>query len=729
MRLTLRTLLAYLDDTLEPEMAREIGKKVQESPMAAAQIARVREVVRRRRLQAPDLTGSGMGLDPNVVAEYLDNTLAPDEVVDVERVCLESDLQLAEVAAVHQVLTIALGDPTPVPADARERLYALGPVRSGDRLEATTPAAAPTPSGPVAAAAADWDQTFRDGLPDELKVKPSAGRFWPVAAIVLLLGVWIGLVAFDKDFVSTLQETQTNRVADAPPNKIPSGEEAIVATADPGSGNSEAKPAPAPTGQQEPKDSAVVATTQVPAIPPGLDPAPPQDASVKTQDKVATASPIEPKMTGKETPVPATPAESPAVVAAPVVPAVPPNGEPVATTVPQSPSLTVSLVHDSGPILRLRRGDPDWYAETGDAQFGPAEELASSAPFESILDVDDGALRIVLMEDSAVRLLEPSEAGAFGVWPRRGRVLLKAMNAEKLPVACAVRSGESLARLELLTAETSLAIEVGFQEPTGLESVPKVYPPLSIYLAGGSIRWATPDGKSQQVDAPAYFRWDVSRDLAAGSGSLSEIMPLTTTPEWLNPQSRRLSSNLKPYATQFRALFEPDIPLMQSIAPLMKDPRPVISEMATHCLVATQDFPGLVQALAEAPHPEARATARRGIREWLVQHPADGAVLRRELGRFYRPADLETVYRLLWGYSDMEMLDRGPSDELVNSLRNPLVEVRELAIAELERHTGKRYDFRPQGSAQQREAAVQRWVNHLDRVGAARSMDGTSSGQ
>jgi hypothetical protein len=168
---------------------------------------------------------------------------------------------------------------------------------------------------------------------------------------------------------------------------------------------------------------------------------------------------------------------------------------------------------------------------------------------------------------------------------------------------------------------------------------------------------------------------------------------------------------------------------MQSIAPLMKDPRPVISEMATHCLVATQDFPGLVQALAEAPHPEARATARLGIREWLVQHPADGAVLRRELARFYRPADLETVYRLLWGYSDMEMLDRGPSDELVNSLRNPLVEVRELAIAELERHTGKRYDFRPQGSAQQREAAVQRWVNHLDRVGAARSMDGTSSGQ
>lgn len=727
MRLTLRTLLAYLDDTLEPEMAREIGKKVQESPMAAAQIARVREVVRRRRLQAPDLTGSGVGLDPNVVAEYLDNTLAPDEVVDVERVCLESDLQLAEIAAVHQVLTIALGDPTPVPVEVRERLYALGPVHSGDRLEATAPAAVPAAARPVSAGAADWDQTFREGLPDELKAKPSAGRFWPIVAIVLLLGVWIGLVAFDKDFVTTLQEAQTNRPAEAPPNKIPSGDTVVVAVTDAEPAAGETEPTIAHSGQQEPKETTVSSTSITSSIPKGLDPAPPRDVPGKTPDKVAVATSTETKMTTKESAVTAT--QSSTAVASPVVPPVLPTGEPDAKTTPKAPGLTVTLIHDSGPILRLRPSDADWFAETEDATFGPGEELASSAPFESILDVDDGALRLVLMEDSAVRLLEPSEAGAFGLWPRRGRLLVKAMNAEKLPVACAVRSGESLARLELLTAETSLAIEVGFQEPTGLDSVPGVYPPLSIYLAGGSIRWATPDGKSQQVDAPAYFRWDVSRDLAAGSGSLSEIMPLTTTPEWLSPQARRLSSNLKPYATQFRALFEPDVPLMQSIAPLMRDPRPVISEMATHSLVATQDFPGLVQALAEAPHPEARAAARGGIREWLVQHPADGAVLRRELARFYRPSDLETVYRLLWGYSDMEMLDRGPSDELVNSLRNPLVEVRELAIAELERHTGKRYDFRPQGSTQQREAAVQRWVNHLDRVGAVRAMDGTPTGQ
>src|SRR5690349_5409894 len=34
MRLTLRTLLAWLDDTLEPSQVREIGKQVSESPFA-----------------------------------------------------------------------------------------------------------------------------------------------------------------------------------------------------------------------------------------------------------------------------------------------------------------------------------------------------------------------------------------------------------------------------------------------------------------------------------------------------------------------------------------------------------------------------------------------------------------------------------------------------------------------------------------------------------------------
>ena len=78
MRLTLRTLLAYLDDTLEPEKAREIGQKIAESQPAQELITRIRKVSRRRRITTPPTSGPEAKLDANTIAEYLDNVVLPD---------------------------------------------------------------------------------------------------------------------------------------------------------------------------------------------------------------------------------------------------------------------------------------------------------------------------------------------------------------------------------------------------------------------------------------------------------------------------------------------------------------------------------------------------------------------------------------------------------------------------------------------------------------------------
>ena len=134
MRLTLRTLLAYLDDVLEPAQTKQIGQKIQESPVAGVLVSRIREVMRRRRLSAPDVSGSHIGIDSNIVAQYLDNTLPANQVAEVERVLLSSDELLAEVAACHQILTLVLGQPSEVSSHSRERLYALGPVSAADKL-------------------------------------------------------------------------------------------------------------------------------------------------------------------------------------------------------------------------------------------------------------------------------------------------------------------------------------------------------------------------------------------------------------------------------------------------------------------------------------------------------------------------------------------------------------------------------------------------------------------
>jgi hypothetical protein len=205
MRLTLRTLLAYLDDILEPSQTKEIGSKLTESKFASDLVERIRDVMRRRRLSAPEVEVADGSLDANVMAAYLDNTLAPEKVTDVEKMCLESDMHLAEAAACHQILTMVLGEPVEIAPDSRRRMYGLVSQGSGDN-HAAIAAGKPSAASPDRDELDDVPTPFQaqertekiDSLvPEYLRNRPFWKRALVVAVPLALIGVWAGLYITD----------------------------------------------------------------------------------------------------------------------------------------------------------------------------------------------------------------------------------------------------------------------------------------------------------------------------------------------------------------------------------------------------------------------------------------------------------------------------------------------------------------------------------------------------
>jgi len=129
MRLTLRGLLAYLDDRLDPATAAQVGDYIGEHDKLRQLTDRIKRVIRRRRLSTPDVAEKQElpvhhQDDPNQVAAFLDGRLPEDQEADFEEICLDTDVYLAEVAAVHQIMTFG-NETLKVPPLATQRMVNL----------------------------------------------------------------------------------------------------------------------------------------------------------------------------------------------------------------------------------------------------------------------------------------------------------------------------------------------------------------------------------------------------------------------------------------------------------------------------------------------------------------------------------------------------------------------------------------------------------------------------
>lgn len=704
MRLTLRTLLAYLDDVLEPSETKLIGEKIQESAVAGKLVSLIKLVVRQRRLKAPAVSGPNVGIDPNIVSQYLDNTLPPEEVIEVEKVLLTSDELLAEVASCHQVLALVTGKPAEVSEASRERLYALGPVDQTDRLQIDIPRS--TNGNDSTATAINGRET---GGAEQVKVAPEipdylrhnnswSQRMFPAAIVALLLLICVGLLVSDPGFLKGVNQAKKELA------KNGGDANANVAKTDTAT-KPDAKP-------EEPiaKPEATMAATTNTDIPPSPNP-----AAVKPATDTNVDPPAPPDAPSPMPPVD-PPADATAVAKAkPGVVDVPANAVVGKEPTPVLNAVPVQYLSNEGVVLRFDEGQRHWFLLPRRSAIAPGESLVVLEPFEAVLDIDRGGMLATLLGDTSVRLIPPDRATSAGLDIRRGRVILKSgkKDASQSPVI-SIAVGNDTWQLEFLSADTVCAFEIAPREPVNYEKALGANWYVGVLrVLSGSVKWTPADGKSQQVASESAL------EIMPQSAEGPRPSPVSSsfTPEWTDPQKRK-SSPLRRFAALYEKQFEPDQPVEMTLLALIKDSNAKIVELTVHGLALTDAFQGMAQALAECSYEEGRFAARDGLRTWLAREGDRGPALKEILVQHYPGPEATAVYSMLWGFRPEDATNRAVSLELVTWLRSNHVEIRELAYYWIVHLSGRKWEFRATDVPARRESAVRKIEAHVTSVGA-----------
>ena len=689
MRLTLRTLLAYLDDTLEPAKAKAIGQKIAESPTAQELINRIREVVRRRRLTVPPANGPGAKLDANTIAEYIDSVLPADQLAEVEETCLGSDLYLAEIAACHQILTVVLSEPSLVPPTARQRMYGIvkGPEAVPHRRADRAAGHDAVPAG-ASAGRDDADETLLLGLPF-FSSQGSWQRVLIPAAILLLLGIGIGLAIWkvlppshDQQLAQADQRDKNNdaKPPDAPPERTPDAKGSKPVTDKPAERpdlKAPEKPAdkPAPTPSE---------TTPTPAVPP------------KPEDKPANNT--EPPAAGNR-------------VVPPVRPAV--QGERKVVGKYQSPANT-----DPSVLLAWSDEKTGWHRLFHGNPVSSEDPLVSLPGYHSTVAVNgvdvvlagdlNDFMPVVILESAAV--LHANAEVDLDLTLDRGRITLIHKKREG-PAKVLLRFHDVAWQLTLLEPGTQVTATLGslpkaaFSKDSDKQDIP--YQALALKVVKGQADLK--GGLVQRLvseKGPCYY-WDIY--------NVPEPREYQTPPWFQEVPARSRERDWKPaLAGLSQSLKNARDTVDVVLSEKLRDPEPLTRILSVFCLGATSDLPALLEALADESQVDVRVAAINVLRHWISLRSENEQKLYQAIAKKYKSATAEIIMILLHNYSAASLQRPETYEQLIEWLRSDKLPIRQLAHWHLYQlpathDIAVRIPYDPAEGIEQREAAYQLW--------------------
>lgn len=763
MRLTLRTLLAYLDDRLSPANARELGQKISASPFARTLAERIKGVVRKRRLASSD-SGQKM-IDANLIAEYLDDQLTPELVALIEKEILASDHALAEVAATHQILGL-LADPLEVDEKLRKRLHQMDPVAEveagGARTEAEISAS----------------EAWKPLAPATISSRRS-----PMLVLVLMVFGWLALLFIDQNLYRSADDQPVAAGNAEDGGDLANANDAAgdaAAGADPGEGQlSDTIPSQNDKlAQKEITDPKVsepmsasdqaIAKAQALTKPPGandvvnpeLNPAFPEP-SLQNPNRVA-GGPDKAGIAANGPMTPAKPEGSDATDIAMIDPGTmasevkdgtePDNADPNSTDPnkfnPDAEANSLISPHSffvddpSGALIlsNVQKTNPPGGANGNAAaqQFADGQQMewmwasnlegtnnwnnllsmrvaCVASPFSTTVGCQASGWQIQAVGSSVFQGIDEKHAGlkVFG-----GRfILTKTVAARPEPFLLEVGGRQLL--LNPTDTQQRLALSV-HSVPMLNGEAPDGDPSLLSQSAAVLVTFAAFEG-------PATVQLAESEDvitITEGNQMMFRTdanFPAETFEqpmmqwEWVTEAANEIPAAQVSLQETLIKKLKVHASVRDAVAAVAEDSNPMIAEWAVQIPTAERDVEQLVRLLFQSEQQVVRSAAFYALQEISRTVPGGNEAVVALLETRLDLSEMQQAMRMIEEISRISLEDRLASEWLVDMLNSDRLVLREMAISTLEQHLNNRNNYFADDEKNRRERAVRRWTSELTR--------------
>jgi hypothetical protein len=236
--------------------------------------------------------------------------------------------------------------------------------------------------------------------------------------------------------------------------------------------------------------------------------------------------------------------------------------------------------------------------------------------------------------------------------------------------------------------------------PIGALAMVVLYGEVSFEHGGQMMRMIAPPG-------PALYQWD------SASGGDPSPTRLEKVPAWADLDNKPSVEAKKRAALidLLRTLYARE-GVGTAIGQALNSNDRTFRSIGVVSMGATDDLPGLIDALANAEHPEVREVAVRALRHWIGRTQGQDLKLYNALQKKgYSPAHAEMIVNLLHTPGPTELSRASLYEALIAYLGHEKPAIRELAAWHLYRlvPAGKDIAYDPAASKADRDAAIKKW--------------------